>query len=353
MEQQLKQLENGLKKIKDKSFGIYFLTQDTEGRAAASVMMNYQLVKHLRNNGYNASIMYEKTQFKGVREWLDAEYADLPHTTIEGGELKVGPQDFVVIPELYGHVLEQIVQMPCSKIVLCQSYDYIFETLTPGTSWINYGVTQAITTSKVQEDYIKSLMPSVKTTIVPVSIPDYFKNSDKPKKPIVAIHTRDPRDTMKIIKTFYILNPQFKWITFKDMRNMSNREFAESLGESCVSVWVDRISSFGTFPLESMMCKTPVIGTLPILKPDWITNENGIWSFDESKIVEILGTYMKNWLEDNVPAALHEKMEGTVKTLSEKNQEESIITFFSDIVQQRTKEMEDAINKLTPVGENI
>jgi len=353
MEQQLKQLENGLKKIKDKSFSIYFLTQDTEGRAAASVMMNYQLVKHLRNNGYNASIMYEKTQFKGVREWLDAEYADLPHATIEGGELKVGPQDFVVIPELYGHVLEQIVQMPCSKIVLCQSYDYIFETLTPGTSWINYGVTQAITTSKVQEEYIKSLMPSVKTTIVPVSIPDYFKNSDKPKKPIVAIHTRDPRDTMKIIKTFYILNPQFKWITFKDMRNMSNREFAESLGESCVSIWIDRISSFGTFPLESMMCKTPVIGTLPILKPEWITNENGIWSFDESKIVEILGTYMKNWLEDNVPAALHEKMEGTVKTLSEKNQEESIITFFSDIVQQRTKEMEDAINKLTPVGENI
>ena len=312
-------------------------------------MMNYQLVKHLRNKGYNASIMYEKTQFKGVGDWLDAEYADLPHTTIEGGELKVGPQDFVIIPELYGHVLEQIVKMPCSKIILCQAYDYIFETLTPGTSWINYGVTQAITTSKVQEDYIKSIMPSIKTSIVPVSIPDYFKNSDKPKKPIVAIHTRDPRDTM----TFYILNPQFKWVTFKDMRNMSNREFAESLGECCVSVWVDRISAFGTFPIESMMCKTPVIGTLPILKPDWITNENGIWSFDEAKIVEILGTYMKNWLEDNVPVALHEKMEGTVKSMAEQNQEESKVAFFSNIVQERTIEMEDAINKLTPVGENI
>ena len=30
MEQQLKQLENGLKKIKDKSFSIYFLTQEPQ-----------------------------------------------------------------------------------------------------------------------------------------------------------------------------------------------------------------------------------------------------------------------------------------------------------------------------------
>jgi len=102
-----------------------------------------------------------------------------------------------------------------------------------------------------------------------------------------------------------------------------------------------------------MMCKTPVIGTLPVMKPEWLTNENGIWSFDESKIVEILGTYMKNWLEDNVPVELHEKMEETVTGLSEKNQEESIVAFFNDIVQQRTNEMQDAINKLTPVGENI
>ena len=54
-----------------------------------------------------------------------------------------------------------------------------------------------------------------------------------------------------------------------------------------MSVWVDRISGFGTFPLESMMSNTPVIGSLPILKPDWLTNDNGVWVFDESKIVEI------------------------------------------------------------------
>ena len=37
MEQQLTQLENGLKKIKNKESMIYFLTQDTNGTASASV----------------------------------------------------------------------------------------------------------------------------------------------------------------------------------------------------------------------------------------------------------------------------------------------------------------------------
>ena len=74
---------------------------------------------------------------------------------------------------------------------------------------------------------------------------------------MIAVHTREQRDTMKIIKSFYLQNPQFKWITFRDMRGLSRKEFAKTLSESCASIWVDRISSFGTFPLESMRCGTP------------------------------------------------------------------------------------------------
>ena len=179
-----------------------------------------------------------------------------------------------------------------------------------------------------------------------------FKPSAKPKKPLVAIHTRDQRDTLKIIKTFYLQNPQFKWVTFKDMRNLTKKEFASSLGESCVSIWVDRISGFGTFPLESMMCNTPVIGSLPILKPDWLTNDNGIWTFDESKIVEVLSNYMKNWLEDSVPEDLYTKMKETISKYSEEKEYNDVINFFEETHKSTISEMEDAINKLNPVGVN-
>ena len=55
---------------------------------------------------------------------------------------------------------------------------------------------------------------------------------------------------MIIIKTFYIRYPQYRWITFRDMRGISMDKFSEYLQDSFVSVWIDDTSSFGTFPLE-------------------------------------------------------------------------------------------------------
>jgi len=352
MEQQLTQLENGLKKIKNKESMIYFLTQDTNGTASASVANTYQYVKYLREAGYKAEILYEKKDYKGVGEWLDSEYTKLPHCTIEDGELKVGPADVVVVPELYGHVLEQITNMPCTKIMFSQAYDYILETLNPGFGWSNYGVTKCITTSDAQKEQIKKLFPTVESTVITPSIPSYFKPSEKPKKPMIAVHTRDQRDTMKIIKSFYLQNPQFKWITFRDMRGLSREEFAKNLGEACASIWVDRISSFGTFPLESMMCNTPCIGTLPIMKPEWLTEENGIWVFDESKVVEVIAGFLKNWLEDSVPVNLYEKMKKTTEIISEDKESKEVVKFFDTLFGEKSVEFDSAINKLTPVSEN-
>jgi glycosyltransferase involved in cell wall biosynthesis len=136
------------------------------------------------------------------------------------------------------------------------------------------------------------------------------------------------------------------------MRNMSREEFAKILSESCVSVWVDRISGFGTFPMESMLCKTPVIGSLPILKPDWLTQDNGLWTMDESKLVEVLGNYIKTWLEGSVPVELYAKMEETVSVFSEDKERDSLVSYFKTLFDEKTQEFKNSINKLTPVGAN-
>ena len=169
---------------------------------------------------------------------------------------------------------------------------------------------------------------------------------------MVAVHTRDHRDTAKLIKEFYLKNPQFKWVTFRDMRNVSREEFANILSESCVSVWVDRISGFGTFPLESMLSNSPVIGVLPVLKADWITQENGLWVMEESKIVDILGNYIKNWLEGNIPDKLYEEMKKTVSVFSEDKERDAVISYFENLFNERITEFKTSINKLSPVGEN-
>jgi len=352
MDKQLQQLENGLSKLQSKGSKFYFLTQDTEGNARASVDTNYRYVKHLNDAGYDAYVLYEKPGYKGVESWLGTDYSELPHTNIESGDLKVGPADFVVVPELYGNTLEQLMKMPCTKIVLSQSHDYILETLNPGFGWANYGVTKCITTTEEQKKYISKLFPSVQTSVISPVISDYFVPSEKPKKPIVAIHTRDQRKTMNIIKMFYLQNPQFKWLTFRDMRGMSKEAFATALGESCLSVWVDRISSFGTYPLESMRCGTPIIGVLPIMKPEWLTKENGIWTQDESMIVETIANFMKNWLEDSLPEPLYTSMENVAEPYTTEKERDSVIKYFETLIAEKVVEMETSINKLTPVKEN-
>ena len=66
MEIQLQKLENGLSKLQNKGSKFYFLTQDTEGNAMASVDTSYRYVKHLIEAGYNAYVLYEKAEYKGV-----------------------------------------------------------------------------------------------------------------------------------------------------------------------------------------------------------------------------------------------------------------------------------------------
>jgi glycosyltransferase involved in cell wall biosynthesis len=52
--------------------------------------------------------------------------------------------------------------------------------------------------------------------------------------------------------------------------------------------------------LESMKCGTPVIGKVPNMKPSWMNEENGVWTYDFNEIIDILANFTQNWLEDNI-----------------------------------------------------
>jgi len=180
------------------------------------------------------------------------------------------------------------------------------ETLQPGLSWSDYGFLKCITTSEEQKTQIESVMKNVTFDVIEPYISPIFSEKEKPSKPIVSIHTRDQRDTMKIIKTFYLKYPQYRWVTFRDMRGLNQEEFSEYLKDSFVSVWVDDVSGFGTYPIESMMCGTPVIGKIPNLKPGWMTENNGIWVDSFNSMVDVLAEFLQNWLEDNINEDLYE-----------------------------------------------
>jgi glycosyltransferase involved in cell wall biosynthesis len=168
----------------------------------------------------------------------------------------------------------------------------------------------------------------------------------------VNIHTRDHRDTINLIKAFYSKFPQYRWITFRDLRGLSEKEFAEAMKESFVSIWIDQNGSYGTFPLESMKVGIPVIGLVPDLVPSWMDENNGIWINNKTMMVDVLSDFIQNWLEDNINPNLFETMETTVNSLQTLGQfETKVVELFDDMLRVRLESFETQLNKLQVIEE--
>lgn len=347
-EENVKNLEQSIDNLKSKLSRIYFIVQDTKNNAKASIRYIYQMALALKNAGYNPIILHEKGEYTGVSQWLDPKYMELPHQAIEGQNLQVAPEDVIVVPELYGFIMDQIQKLPCGKIVLSQCYDYITETLQPGHTWSQFGFLKCITTSDTQKEYLSNIMRNITYDVIEPVISDSFEKQVFPPKPIITIHTRDPRESVNIIKSFYLKFPQYRWITFRDMRGISEQEFAKALQDAFLSVWIDPISSFGTFPLESMKVGVPVIGKTPNLIHSWINEDNGIWIPNPINIVDIIADFIQNWLEDNINPTLYEGMEKTVKMYSDINAfNNKTINVFEEYMKTRLFAFEEQLSKLT------
>jgi len=345
--EKIEKIEGSIKNLKDKTAKIYFLVQDTKGNAKGAIAYTYQMAKTLFDNKYNVIIIHESQEYTGVGEWLGEEYMTIPHESIEGKNLSISPEDFIIIPELYGHVMDQLKSFPCGKIVLCQAYDNILETLAPGVTWQQYGFAKVITTTETQKEYVKQIMRNASVDVIEPTLSNHFSKKEKPSKPIISIHTREPRDTAKIIKSFYLKYPQFRWITFRDMRGIKQEDFAKFLKDSYVSVWIDDVSGFGTFPLESMVSGTPVIGKIPNLKPEWMEESNGIWTYQYNEIIDIVANFTQNWLEDNISPQLYEKMlETSQKYKDNEKFESTVIETFDKYFETRSKLFSDQLDKL-------
>ena len=190
-QEQITKLKESIQNMKDKTSRIYLMVQDTKGNAKGSVRYIYQMAMALKNGGYNPIILHEKPDYFGVSSWLGEQYMDeLPHKSVEGSNLEISPDDLIVIPEIFGFVMDQITKLSCGKIILCQAYDHIFETLQPGQTWSQLGFFKCITTSDKQKEYIESVMRNVSFDVITPFISEDFQKQELPPKTIISIHTR-------------------------------------------------------------------------------------------------------------------------------------------------------------------
>jgi hypothetical protein len=342
----IEKLESSLSRISNKENVIYFLTYDTKNNARAAVKNIYDMALALKESGRLVKILVEDKTYTGVDGWLGDKYNSLEVVSIKEDKVEIKVEDVIVVPEYYSNVLPQLSNIKSVKVMLVQQKDYIFETLPIGSRWSDYGFDKCITTSESSKKYILDYFPESLVHLIPPFIGDNFQPTDKPIKPYVAISCRDRLIHRKLISEFYIKYPQLRWLTFRDMVQMSYDEFADNLKECMVSLWVDDESTFGTFPLESMKCGVPVVGKIPNTEPDWLT-ENGLWTYDVNKLVEILGTFILAWLEGvELTSEVKEKMRKTVVPYTKETHNNNTLSIFNSLISIREDSIKKAIEKV-------
>lgn len=368
----VQRIETEIGKLKDKSFKVLFYVPDAKNNATGYISYIYQMALTLQQLGYNVKMLYQLDNeytaeelkkldlenqpiddnrvFVGVTESLGEKYATLEHANIQNEELEVSPSDFLIIPEVYSSVMNQIKKLSCKRIVLTQNYNYLTDFIQVGVSWANFGITDTITSCLNQAELVNSVFPYVKTKVLTPYIPSYFYEGNEPKKLIVNIITKSQKDANKIIKPFYWKYPMYKWVSFRDLRSYPREMFADYLREGAITIWVDSDTQFGYAPLEAIKSGNIVIGKIPELIPEWMLSEdktqlldNGIWFNDINSVHKIIADVIRTWINDDIPSEITDAMKETAKKYSFDEYKVNLDNLINSYINERVKEFEEVI----------
>lgn len=341
-----------IKKLKTKDFNVFFYIMDAKNNATGYVSYIYQMAKGLEDIGYNVTMLYQGNEgeepFEGVGLALGSDFAELKHKDINGTEFSVSPSDFLFIPEVFSNLMNQTKKLPCKRIAIMQNYDYLTDFIPVGMSWANFGITDAITTTQNNSTLLSSVFPYVKQEMLEPYIPEYFNDEGAPKKMIVNLLVKNPKDVNKITKTFYWQYPMYKWVTFNDVRGVIREKAAEQLKDGAITVWCDSDSQFGYNALEAMRCGNVVIGKIPELTPSWMLGEdgetlrdNGIWVNDINNIPRIIASVVRTWINDDIPEQVLSEMDKTNKLYTHSDFARKLEDIMDRYVKGRIKEFEE------------
>jgi hypothetical protein len=102
-----------------------------------------------------------------------------------------------------------------------------------------------------------------------------------------------------------------------------------------------------------MASRTPVIGKVPNLKPDWMAENNGVWTYELNQMTDIIAEFTQNWLEDNINDDLYNAgIETSNKFKNREEFESNVVGTFSGYLENRKTIFETQLDKLKVEEEN-
>lgn len=340
-------VETNISRLKNNDFNLYFFVVDTKGNPVSTLEYIYQTAYVLKNKGYNVTLIHQEKDFVGVGDWLGEKYANLPHANITTDNIEITPSDFLFIPEIFANVMMQTKKLPCKRVVIVQNYNHVTEFMPVSQTFDNLGITDAILTTKEQEKKFKNWFPYVRTHIVSPSVKKIFKKSDKLPKLVINVISKEQSIVNQIIKPFYWKNPIYKWVSFRDLRGVTQDVFAEALQEAAITIWVDDKTNFGLTLLESLRSGGIVLAKIPENLSDWMLEDGNLtdsvlWFNSLDEVPEMIASIVRTWTLDSIPESVYEKQSKFDDLYSEETQENEIHeVYVKGLIERRLKEFEE------------
>ena len=366
--EQIEKIKTSLAKITNKKSKFLFCIPESQ-TPTASVYELYFHATVVKNMGYEVIIMVEKGDYV-IPVWIEKELTNHKHVSMADPKLTVGPEDVMIIPDIYSNVMEQTKKLPCVRIGLLQSADYMTSALIPGTDWTSFNIQNVITTSQMLKEWLETFYGKGKYNIKTynIGIPDYFERSETPQKPIISILGRNANEISKLVKLFFAKYPQYSWVTFDPMltkskppQAMRRVDFAKRLQGNFAAVWVDRISSFGTFPLECMKAGVIPICLKPDIMPEYMVERDekgvatkivegaGVWTENFYDLPILIGEVLVKFLDDAIKPELYDKMSNVANKYSQQASEKQLNEIYGEIINQRIALFNSALTPVQPI----
>ena len=320
-EEMLRVVEENIKKLEDKTFNVFFFVIDTKGNPSGALEYIYRTAMELNDLGYNVSMLHQEEEFIGVGDWLGESFAQLPHHNIEKENVEISASDFLFIPEILSSVMSQTKTLPCKRVMILQNHNFLADFMPVGVTPFDLNINEVVTTTNTLKDLTDSYFPGIKTHVVRPMISPVFRNNNNPKKLLINVVSRLQDDINRIVKPFYWKYPVYKWVSFRDLRGVTQEVFSDALRDGAITIWMDDVTDFGYSALEAAKSGSIVLAKVPSTPTDWtFVNEvtedgesNGlnpafIWFDDLNRVPDMIASVVRTWTLDRVPDELYDKM---------------------------------------------
>lgn len=368
-EEMLRVVEDNIQKMENKSFNVFFFVIDTKGNPSGSLEYIYRTALTLKELGYNVAMLHQEEEFIGVRDWLGDAAADLPHHNIEKENVEISACDFLFIPEILSSVMSQTKTLPCKRVIILQNHSFMADFMPVGVTPFDMNINEVVTTTKALKDIADEYFPGIKTHIVRPMIAPVFRNNDNPKKLIINVVSRSQDDISRIVKPFYWKYPVYKWVSFRDLRGVTQEVFADALREGAITIWLDEISDFGYSALEAAKSGSIVLAKVPATPTDWTfvyeESEDGksasnglnpafIWFDDIRRVPDMVASVVRTWTLDKIPQELYDNLGNAANDYSyDAHKADVEKEYGKELFEKRLSDFKEVLaqiknNKLTP-----